>query len=107
MPLRPIGLNTRDLLAACGWSTTPKQPKRAGNHILDGQAILLIDRLVGRRGAKAIDAHCYPLRTNPALPAKRDAGLDREASCDIGWEDAVAVGGRLRLEKLPAWEADH
>src|SRR5215218_6534850 len=55
------------------------------------EAELLVERLVGGRGAVVLERHGAPGVTDDAVPRHRDAGLDRHPGADGGGEDLLAV----------------
>ena len=60
----------------------------------------------GRGGAEAVERDRVALVADPALPAQRDAGLDREPRLHVGRQHLLAVLRRLPLEELPARHRD-
>src|SRR5574338_397283 len=75
-------------------------------HRVRGQAELLVDPLVGRRSAEAVDADRDSVLADPALPSERDAGLDRHARADTRWQHLVTVRLILLRKELPAGKRD-
>ena len=67
-----------------GWwavpAPSPDQLPRALGHVLGGEAELLQDASARRRGAEAIERDVRRAIADPALPAERDARLDRDAA---------------------------
>ncbi len=98
----------------CGvWSVgwRPRSPSRTTRRATsatrsDREAELLEDRAGRGARAEVVDADDRPLVARVALPAQRDAGLDRDALPHGRRQDAVAVRLVLGLEPLPAGERD-
>src|ERR1051326_955061 len=86
----------------------PNQASARGLHYpFRGQAELLVQDLVGGRGAEVLEAHRLARVADELPPAERHAGLDADPGPDRGRQHLLLVGGVLLGEPLDAGHGDH
>src|SRR5919202_4825705 len=87
--------------------TALQEVARALRDVFGREVQVLVDVGIWRRRAEAVQTDDVALLSNPALPAERRGGLDRQPCGDRRRQHPIAVALRLGREQLPGRYTHH